>query len=878
MKRPLSQPQRLLAALLVFAAVVLAGCGFSTEGGSGGGSNDPETEGITLYSGRIPAAIGPAIDSYEAEADRDVKVRFAETADLAATLVEEGDASPADVFFAQEPGAIAAVAEAGLLTKLPQNILDMVPARYRDPEGRWVGVTGRARVIAYNKTVVSESELPPSPFGLTAPKWKDRVGWSPASSSMQEYVTALRARYGDDRTKQWLEEMVDNGAVSFPDNVTIRDAIAKGEIDVGLINHYYVAEAIAEEGPDYPVAVYFPPGGLGSLMLLTSVGVLESSDRKPEAFAFVRSLLSKKSQAFFTSSSKEYPLAKGGKPDPALSVPIERDPRLGLEPGRPQGAAGDDRTDAGERGAVVLGARPARRGGSVGAGAIVGLAAVLPAAYLAVVVFGDFSAALETALSSRTLATLLRTAELTTAVVLTSIAIALPIGWLTVRTDLPGRRLWAVLCTLPLVIPSYVGAYLLVAALGPNGMVQEALGVDRLPSIYGFTGAWLVLTLFTYPLLLIPLRATLRRIDPQLEDAARAMGRSPLEVFRTVVLPQLWPVIAAGSLLVALFTISDFGAVSILRFRSFTSEIYIAYQSSFDRVAAAALGAVLVVAMLGPALRQLAGARLEGRPPAGAGDAAPGAALPARPLALAGARLLLADRPGRLRPAGRGAGLLGEQRDLHRQHLAEHDRGAGRQLAADRGLGGGDRGDRGAGGGGAGGPLPLAGGAAGRTALPRRLRAAGDPRRPRPRLLRHPGGAGALPDDRAAGLRDDDPLPAAGDRADRQRPGPALAADRRGGARDGTRPGRGLPHDHDPARPRRDDGRRRARLPARDEGADRDPDPLADRVQNAGDGHLDPDHLRLLRGERDPGPGPAGGGRDPGLPVERAGRGAAVIG
>src|SRR5690242_4502917 len=206
------QTKRLLAALAIFAAlVVLAGCGFSTED-SAGGSGDSGPEGITLYSGRIPAAIGPAVDSYEKEANRDVKVRFAETADLAATLVEEGDASPADVFFAQEPGAIAAVAEAGLLAKLPQNILDRVPARYRDPEGRWVGVTGRARVIAYNRDVVKESELPPSPFGLTAPEWKGRVGWSPSSSSMQEYVTALRARYGDDRTKQWLEEMVDNGA------------------------------------------------------------------------------------------------------------------------------------------------------------------------------------------------------------------------------------------------------------------------------------------------------------------------------------------------------------------------------------------------------------------------------------------------------------------------------------------------------------------------------------------------------------------------------------------------------------------------------------------------------------------------------------------
>jgi len=319
------QQKRLLAALLVLAAALIAGCGFSTED-SGGGSNEPDVEGITLYSGRIPAAIGPAVDSYEADSDRDVQVRFAETADLAATLVEEGDASPADVFFAQEPGAIAAVAEAGLLAKLPQDILDRVEPRFRDPEGRWVGITGRARVIAYNRDVVKPAELPPSPFGLTAPKWKDRVGWSPASSSMQEYVTALRARYGDERTKQWLEEMVDNGAVAFPDNVTIRDAIAKGEIDVGLINHYYVAQAVAEEGPDYPVAVYFPPGGLGSLMLLTSVGVLESSDRKPEAFAFVRSLLSEDSQQFFTSSSKEYPLARGTEPDPSLSVPVAKIP------------------------------------------------------------------------------------------------------------------------------------------------------------------------------------------------------------------------------------------------------------------------------------------------------------------------------------------------------------------------------------------------------------------------------------------------------------------------------------------------------------------------------------------------------------------------
>ncbi len=235
----------------------------------------------------------------------------------------------------------------------------------------------------------------------------------------------------------------------------------------------------------------------------------------------------------------------------------------------------------------------------VGAGILVGAAAVLPAAYLFIVVAGDLGDALADALTSRTAAILVRTLALAAAVTATAVALALPIGWLTVRTDLPGRRVWAVLCTLPLVIPSYVGAYLFVAALGPNGMLQDVLGVAQLPSIYGFPGAWLVLSLFTYPLVLLPLRGALQRIDPQLEDAARAMGRGPLSVFRTVVMPQLWPVLAAGGLLVALYVVSDFGAVSLLRFDSFTREIYVAYRSSFDRTAAASLGAVLVIVMFG---------------------------------------------------------------------------------------------------------------------------------------------------------------------------------------------------------------------------------------------------------------------------------------
>jgi len=321
--------RRLVLALAL--ALALSGCGFDTGGGGGGGAGEPEVEGITLYSGRIPAAIGGAVDGYEADAERDVQVRYADTADLAATLIEEGDASPADAYFAQEPGAIGAVADAGLLARLPGDVLERVPARFRDPDGRWVGVTGRARVIAYNRDAVPRAEVPDSPFALTAPRWRGRVGWAPATSSMQEYVTALRARYGDERTREWLEAMVANDAQSFPDNVSIRDAIAAGEIDLGPINHYYVAQAIAAEGPGYPVEVSFPRGGLGSLMLLTSVGVLESSDRKPEALDFVRSLLAPPSQELFTATSKEYPLARGVEPDPSLRVPLAEVPSVSTD-------------------------------------------------------------------------------------------------------------------------------------------------------------------------------------------------------------------------------------------------------------------------------------------------------------------------------------------------------------------------------------------------------------------------------------------------------------------------------------------------------------------------------------------------------------------
>ena len=168
------------------------------------------------------------------------------------------------------------------------------------------------------------SELPDSPLELTQPKWKGRVGWAPTNASLQGYITALRLVEGEDVARKWLEGMVANDVQVFDSNVPVRDAIAKGEIDLGLINHYYVAEAQAED-PDYPVKIHFPTKDLGSLVNVAGVGVLASSKRKDEAIAFVRSMLKKPSQEYFADSSKEYPLAAGVKPAKELT-PLDEIP------------------------------------------------------------------------------------------------------------------------------------------------------------------------------------------------------------------------------------------------------------------------------------------------------------------------------------------------------------------------------------------------------------------------------------------------------------------------------------------------------------------------------------------------------------------------
>jgi iron(III) transport system substrate-binding protein len=311
-----------LSLALAVASAIVAGCGGAEEAESG---DDPGPEGITVYSGRIAPLIGPAIDMHESATGRDLQVRFGDSAQLATTLIEEGDGSPADVFFSQDAGALEAVDAEGLLTELPAEILREVPPRFRAEDGNWVGISARARVIAYDGRELGPEDLPNSVLDLTDPEWDGRVGWAPTNASLQAYVSALRAEEGDEAARAWLEGMVANDVQPYESNTPIRDAIAAGEIDVGLINHYYVAQAKAEQGPDYPVDVHFPPNDLGSLVNVAGVGVLASSERMDEALEFARFLLGETGQRYFVDSSKEYPVVAGA-PQPEGVPPLKRLP------------------------------------------------------------------------------------------------------------------------------------------------------------------------------------------------------------------------------------------------------------------------------------------------------------------------------------------------------------------------------------------------------------------------------------------------------------------------------------------------------------------------------------------------------------------------
>jgi iron(III) transport system substrate-binding protein len=297
----------LTAAVLVLLLVGVTACGGDDDADAGGGGT------LTIYSGREEEIVEPLFEDFEKATGTDLEVRYGDSAELAATLAEEGDNSPADIFFAQDAGSLGAAAAEGRLAKLPADVLDRVEDKYSDPEGRWVGTSGRVRVVAYNTEALSENDVPDTIDAFTDSRWKGKIGVAPTNASFQAFVTALRLSEGEDAARDWLEGIKANDPKFYEGNSQVVEAVASGEVDVGFVNHYYLG-LLKEEQPDAPAANHFlQAGDPGALVNVAGVGIVEGTDDEDTAQEFVEFLLSDEGQRFYPEEAEEaeYPLVDG---------------------------------------------------------------------------------------------------------------------------------------------------------------------------------------------------------------------------------------------------------------------------------------------------------------------------------------------------------------------------------------------------------------------------------------------------------------------------------------------------------------------------------------------------------------------------------------
>ena len=268
-----------------------------------------EGASLTIYSGRSEALVGALIPKIEAATGLKLDVRYGNTAELAAQILEEGENTPAGLFFAQDAGALGALSKAELLTTLPAATLEKVDPRFHADNGTWIGLSGRQRVLVYNPNVTDPATLPTSILDLPTAEIGGPIGWAPSNASFQSFVTALRLTEGEDAARSWLEGIIATEPVSFEGNAPQIDAVANEEIAVGLVNHYYLYQA-RKETPDINAENYiFPNGDLGALINIAGAGIIASGDQQAAAAAALDYLLGVEAQTFFATETSEYPLA-----------------------------------------------------------------------------------------------------------------------------------------------------------------------------------------------------------------------------------------------------------------------------------------------------------------------------------------------------------------------------------------------------------------------------------------------------------------------------------------------------------------------------------------------------------------------------------------
>ena len=303
--------------LLTASLALVSGLSLLTGCASESSTNTPES--ITVYSGRSETLVAPLFEKFTEETGIGIEVRYGDSADLAAQIIEEGENRQADVFFSQDAGALGALENENILSELPSDITSLVADIYKSETNKWVGVSGRARVFNYNSERVTE--VPKSVLDLMDPSWKGRIGIAPTNASFQAFVTALRVLEGDDVARDFLLAMKENAEI-YESNDVILSAVEAGQIDAGLINHYYWYAKAKEIGTENMISkiAWFEAGDVGNLVNVAGVGALNTSDA---TLTFIKWLLSKDTQQFFVDTTFEYPLVEGVLP--ALDLPALAD-------------------------------------------------------------------------------------------------------------------------------------------------------------------------------------------------------------------------------------------------------------------------------------------------------------------------------------------------------------------------------------------------------------------------------------------------------------------------------------------------------------------------------------------------------------------------